>query len=69
MTEHGLEMMSMEDANDLLIAHEAIHQHHERRLSEVNDRRALAAGKMLQLRLKARQVRLPTLQNIFLFCC
>jgi len=67
MTEHGLERMSMEDANDLLIAHEAIHQHHEQRLSEVNDRRALAAGKMLQLRLKARQVRLPTLQNMFLF--
>jgi len=48
--------MSSIEADELLIAHEAIHAHHERRLTDQIDRRQLNAGKMLQLRLKVRNV-------------
>ena len=48
--------MSSIEADELLIAHEAIHAHHERRLTDHIDRRQLNAGKMLQLRLKVRNV-------------
>tara|TARA_B110000008_G_C16661969_1_gene441156 strand:- start:49 stop:498 length:450 start_codon:yes stop_codon:yes gene_type:complete len=48
--------MSSMEADELLIAHEAIHAHHERRLTDHIDRRQLNAGKMLQLRLKVRNV-------------
>ena len=44
------------ESSDLLIAHEAIHQHHERRLSQqLLQRQAMAGGKLL-VRRKARNI-------------